>query len=576
MPMRLHPYPHAVLSRCARLGRLAMALCLCLLPQGLSAEAVADLSLAAARAGFKPAAARAWELACAGWFDGALAVVGEARRRTADPAEIAKLDAMVVTYTLLKQRADAAANVTPPPAPSTSITAAPTAGPAKAVQAPSAASTPPPPAAAPAAAAMAPPPHSAAPAAERPGLFGWLGRRHAVDTTIKTAAPAPGVTTTPGPAAAAPADPPAAPPTAWSERLAWARPARSQPGLWEYSFGPALRRGGSVDFHPQALHRPDGGQYVNGSHSDGGNFLIEGDLADPGSTNPSSASAHEHVSPQLDVLGWQTVDPNGIPHSGDETYFRNVTFDRSTLAETSADLDSSWAFSTQASRTVAKSPFLLYASRLTLGLGVFRSEASATASAGDGINTTTLTGILHRDGGALPSNNWPVTPYAETGGTVRQGGPANYSMTDNLFQLGGARTTDVTVDLGAETYGSTLSLGLQYDLPVTAWFTLSADLGPALHLALAKTTLEQSAVWNAPGSPLDGMAVANFHDTQNDSALALCGGLYLALCAKAQVTRNLALELSLRYDEVLGTVETEQAEFDLSGVGAAVRMVFSF
>lgn len=562
MPMRLHPCQPAVLSRGARLGRLAMALCLCLLPQGLSAEAVADLSLAAARAGFKPAAARAWELACAGWFDGALAVVGEARRRTTDPSEIAKLDAMIVTYTLLKQRADAAANVPPPPA----------------------ADTPPPPAAAPAAAAIAPPPQSAAPVAKSRGLFGWLGRRRSADPAIEPAAtgvataspaaPAVGVTT--APAAAAPADPPAVRPTAWSERLAWARPARSQPGLWEYSFGPALRRGGSVDFRSQALHRPDGGRYVNGSHSDGRNFLIEGDLADPGSMNSTSASAHEHVSPQLDVVGWQTVDPNGVPHSGDETYFRNVTFDRSTLAETSADLDSSWAFSTQASRTVAKSPFLLYASRLTLGLGVFRSEANVTARAGEGIDTTTLTGILHQDGGALPSNNWPVTPYAETGGSVRQGGPANYSMTDNLFQLGGARTTDVTVDLGAETYGSTLSLGLQYDLPVTEWFTLSADLGPALHLALAKTTLEQSAVWNAPGSPLDGVEVPNFRGSQNDSAFALCGGLYLALGAKAQLTRNLALELSLRYDEVLGTVETEQAEFDLSGLGAAVRMVFAF
>jgi hypothetical protein len=576
-----------------------MALCLCLLPQGLSAEAVADLSLAAARAGFKPAAARAWELACAGWFDGALAVVGEARRRTTDPAEIAKLDAMVVTYTLLKQRADAAANVTPPPpaAPPTAVNllAAPSAGDgqvgrgcqyptpvassARDQQAPRAGNLN---GKASSIAATPPPPQSAAPAAKRPGLFGWLGRRHAVDGTIETAEPGVGAAATAAPivgeapAAAAPADPPAAGPSPWPERLTWARPARSQPGLWEYSFGPALRRGGSVDFRSQTLHRPDGGQYVNGSHRDGGNFLIEGDLADPGSTNPSSASAHEHVSPQLDVVGWQTVDPNGIPNSGDETYFRNVTFDQSVLAETSADLDSSWAFSTQASRSVAKSPFLLYASRLTLGLGVFRSEASATASAGQGITTTTLTGILHRDGGALPSNTWPVTPYEEAGGTVRQGGPANYSMTDNLFQLGGARTTDVTVDLGAETYGSTLSLGLQYDLPVTDWFTLSADLGPALHLALAKTTLEQSAVWNAPASPLDGMAVPNFHDTQNDSALALCGGLYLALGAKAQVTRNLALELSLRYDEVLGTVETEQAEFDLSGIGAALRMVFSF
>jgi hypothetical protein len=343
--------------------------------------------------------------------------------------------------------------------------------------------------------------------------------------------------------------------------------ARPAPGKWEFSFGPALRQGGSVEFSRQTLRRPDGGQYVNGRHADGRNFLIEGDPADQG-------SAAENVSPQLDVIGWQTVDPNGVPGSGDETYFRNVTFDRAVLKGADADLDGGWALSAGASRTLGRNP--LRASRLTLGLDIYHGEATASVSTGQGISITTLTGILYQNGGTNPGTSRPVTPYEENDGSVTQGGPGNYQMTDELFSLGGARTTNVTVDLEAEVYAAAFSVGLQYDVPLTQWFTVSAGLGPALHLVLADSTLEQQAVWDAPASPLDGRRVPNFGGSQTDSEFAFCPGLFLVVGARAQLTRDLALQLGLRYDHVLTSVETDHAEFDLSGFGADARLVFSF
>jgi len=360
-------------------------------------------------------------------------------------------------------------------------------------------------------------------------------------------------------------------PRTWGLRLGR---SASRARTWEYSAGLAMRTGGEVTFASRPLVRPDGGQYVNGIHTDGGNFLIEGDQSDAGSANPTNPTAQENVSPQLDLIGWQTVDPNGVPNSGDETYYRNVTYDRSSLTGSNADLENGVGLSLEASRRLDRGTYM--PSHLTFGLGIFKSDSQVTATQGQGVGTTTLTGILYKEGGAVPPTNQPRTPYQEVGGVVRQTGGTNYGMTDNLFEMGGAQTTDTTVEMGAESLLFVLSLGAQYDADVAGWFTVFASAGPTVNVVLAETSVEQRATWNASASPLDGQAVQGFSDSQSESAFGFALGAFAAVGARAQIGRRVAVDLCVRYDKSFGTVDVGDAEFDLDGVGGELRLVFTF
>ena len=335
-------------------------------------------------------------------------------------------------------------------------------------------------------------------------------------------------------------------------------PAAVRQAGWEYGVGPAVHVGGRVDFAQRRLVRPDGGQYVAGSHTDGKHYSIEGDPADP--------STAEKVSPQLDVVGWQTVDPNGIPHSGDETYFRNVTFDQSTLSGESADLGSSWGVSGQARRTFEQDHFFL--SSLTLGLAVSRSEAAVSASNGRGISTETLTGILSRSGGTIPSYSEPRTPYT---------GATDYSMTDHLFQMGGARTTDVTVNLSAKTLLCSLRLGGQHDFALNRWLRLWVGAGPTVNLAMLTTKSQQQAVWQAVENPLHGTRVQGFSNATSESAFAVLPGAFGTVGLRLQIAEHLALDAGLTYDRILGQIETDQGSVDFgNSLGAEFRLIFDF
>lgn len=331
---------------------------------------------------------------------------------------------------------------------------------------------------------------------------------------------------------------------------------------WEYSVGPEVRFGGQVKFTGRKLVRPDGGAYVNGRHTDGMNYAIAGDIAD--------AASQEKLSPQLDPIGWQTVDPNGIPGSGDETHFRNVTFDQSTLTDESTDLHTAWGVSGQVRRTFERDHFLL--SSLTLGLSLSHSEAETSATSGRGVATRTLTGILSRTGATVPANTEPRTPYAVTNGQ-----PAGYNMTDNLFDLGGGATTATTVELEAETLLLTLRLGGQRDFTLTPWLRLWVGAGPTLNIAMLTTDCEQRATWQAPANPLDGTPVQGFADSESGSEYAILPGAFGAVGLRLQLATHLALDAGLTYDWVFGEIEGEQASVNFANAfNAQLRLIFDF
>ncbi len=337
---------------------------------------------------------------------------------------------------------------------------------------------------------------------------------------------------------------------------------------WTFAVGAGYRTGGSVDFEPQNLVRPGGGPFVNGRHQDSQNFLIEGSLENPGGD----------PSPQLSPLGWEETDPDGDPdttadNNGDEVYTRNVTFDQSNLDALSADVDGSLALSLEAQRHFSRT--WLGFSSLTLGIGLTSMKAEASASQGNDINTTTWTGILSQNGGAKPSTSWPLTPYQEENGAIRQGGP-NFNMTENLF-LWGTRTTSVGVDLTAEALQLTLRAGLQREFNLASWWSVFIGAGPTLNIAMIETELEQTAVWDAPGNSMDGEMVPRFADTETESDVAVLGGVFGMIGTRIQLMEHLATDFGCRYNKVFGTAETDHAELDLGHIfEAELRLVLDF
>jgi len=545
---------------------ISLALCLCMLM-----ACVAEHATAAEQIDFAGSVQKGWELARDGRHDEALTVLAACRRRTTDPVQLKKIDSMTTVYTMMRARARQKMAGTPgrsaPPGAHT---------PAETTDSPDASS-------APSLGGLRAPEYHAEhddgwfdlPDFSWPKIRLWprggfgkymrmpdwswprlrLPRMRMPDVHMSDLKM---------PAMRMPS-------MDWGVEL---HAPDTVPGDWEMSLAPVMRTVGTVEFAPRALARPDGGQYINGRHTDAANFRIEGDPADAASANPANPAAQENVSPQLDLTGWQTVDPDGTPGSGDEAYVRNVYFDSSAMDTADMDMDGARGLLLQATRHLEKRPLL--PSSLTLGLGLTRNRAKTTVTNGSGITTTTLTGVLSRDGGTEPSSNRPVTPYQEASGSVEQGGPTNFDMTQNLFDMGGPNTTDVRAKLEAESTMLTLSLGLQYEVCVTRWLSLIAGGGPTVNVFYAESTISQDATWNAPTSSLDGDPVPNFSDEQSESVFDVQAGAYAILGARFRIMPRLSLDLGMRYDRLFGTIATEHADFDLDGVGADFRLTYTF
>lgn len=341
---------------------------------------------------------------------------------------------------------------------------------------------------------------------------------------------------------------------------------------WEFAVGSAFRTGGRVTFKARPLIRRDGGQFVNGSFTDGDNFIIEGD--------PYDTASGENVSPQLDIIGWQETDPDGdssttADNNGDEIFTRNVTFDRSSLLAADADLDDSLVISMEATRNLGKNPLRL--SAVSMGFGLSKTRTKMTATSGNGIATTTLTGILYRTGATSPGDDSPTTPYEKEGGNLEQGSPANLNMTDSLFDLGGTRTTDVTVDLEAETLEFDLHLGLEHALGITNWCDLYIGYGPALSVVFLKTEHAHEAVWDAPANALDGHTIERFSDEEDDGEIGVLYGFYTTAGLHIQLFDRLGLDLGCRYDARFGELETDHASLDVDNrLSLEARLIFNY
>lgn len=338
---------------------------------------------------------------------------------------------------------------------------------------------------------------------------------------------------------------------------------------WEFSIGISYRTVGDVAFRGVALRRPDGGQFVNGRHVDGDNFVIEGDSADTAAT--------ENVSPQLELVGWQEIDPDGnagttADNNGDESFVRNVSFDESRYLGDQESPDAAWGLVQEARRRLDANGRMW----LSCGLGLFQTDADTRTASGGRIATTTHTGILFQTGGVKPADDRPRTPYEERADVVLRGGPKTFDMTDNLFNLGAARTTDVAVDLDAEARWYVFSFGLELQQSLSDRFTVRAGVGPTLTIVDSESSLRQRATWNAPGNALDGNVVPGFASRESDRSFDYCAGGYAAMGIRCQLAAPVALELGCRYDEVVKDAHTRHAEFDLDGFSVDGRVVLRF
>jgi hypothetical protein len=334
----------------------------------------------------------------------------------------------------------------------------------------------------------------------------------------------------------------------------------TSPNAWKYSIGATYRQFDDLEFEALPVTRQDGADFVTGKHQNATNFVIED-------------------SPQLDPAGWtEASDPNGDVNStadndGDETFVRNVFYDSASFGGGSESSDGAFGLTLQASQQVDDQEYLDF----NLGFGLFRDQANSEVEAA----TTTRTGLLMQTGGA-PTIDQPPMPYIEENGAVLSGGPTNLGMTNNLFDLGSPAVSRTTLELDADAEVYVLSLGFSWRYvldevgPFTEGLSFYAGGGPTMTIVDAETTVTQSAVWDAPGSTVDGNPVPNFARADDDRELGVEPGFYATLGAGYSFNDRLDLYLGYRYDEVLGEVSTSHAEFDLDGHSLECRVTYWF
>ena len=303
---------------------------------------------------------------------------------------------------------------------------------------------------------------------------------------------------------------------------------------WRLSLGASYRTFGDVDFEALTLAQP-GGNYVNGSYTDGGNYDIQ------------------HGS-QLQPGGWAQVDPDAIPNNGDEFFTRNVTFDRTTFGGGSEGADDSAGFVLELEKEFKRTESNLALS-LLCGFAFFQSDAGMSAN---GLATTTLTGMLTSP--VDPGAAVPVTPYTVAGS-------AGFPLSGPV-DLGAAATTAVTLNLDADLDLYVLSLGVRGAYQVGKFgFVLGA--GPTINLADFETEARQVVTNTADGTPA-------YTQTDSDSTSDVLFGAFVGVGAEYRFTERWALGIEYRYDTVFGDVDTDQAEIELDGHSVQAKLSWAF
>jgi len=296
---------------------------------------------------------------------------------------------------------------------------------------------------------------------------------------------------------------------------------------WRLSLGASYRTFGDVDFDALTLARP-GGNYVNGSYTDGGNYDIQ------------------HGS-QLQPGGWAWDGGLGL-------WTRNATFDQVTFGGASEGADDSAGVVLELEKTLTRTENNLSLS-LVCGFAFFQSDASMSAT---GLATTTLTGMLTSP--VDPGAAIPATPYTVAGG-------AGFPLSGPV-DLGAAATTAATLNLDADLDLYVLSLGLRGAYEVGK-FGFVVGAGPTVNLTNFETEARQVVTNTADGS-------VGYTRTDSDSKSDLLFGAFVGVGAEYRFTERWALGIEYRYDTVFGEAETDQAEMELDGHSIQAKLCWSF
>lgn len=296
---------------------------------------------------------------------------------------------------------------------------------------------------------------------------------------------------------------------------------------WRFSLGTSYRTFEDVDFTALTLVRP-GGNYVNGSYTDGGNYDIQHDS-------------------QLQPGGWTWDGGLGL-------WTRNATFDQTSFNGSSEGMDDSAGVILEMDRIIKQTGNGLSLG-LMCGFGFFQSDAGTSTSR---LSTTTLTGMLTSpiDPGAAV----PGTPYNVSGG-------AGFPLSAPV-DLGAAATTAATLNLDADLDLYVLSMGVRGACEI-ANFALVVEAGPTVAIADFETETRQNVTYTADNSTA-------YVRTDSDSSLDIVFGAFVGVGAEYLLSERWTFGIGYRYDAVFDEADTDQAELKLNGQSLQAKLSWSF